>query len=85
MNKFSEIKKDSPIIIDTCIFMVGIEKLSAAKLTFSYEFKCNGDVVFLGKSTHCFLDLKGVPVLIEKRYPEFFADLKAIYEAGKPE
>ena len=26
MNKFSEIKKDFPIIIDTCIFMVGIEK-----------------------------------------------------------
>ena len=26
MNKFSEIKKDSPSIIDTCIFMVGIEK-----------------------------------------------------------
>lgn len=26
MNKFSEIKKESPIIIDTCIFMVGIEK-----------------------------------------------------------
>lgn len=26
MIKFSEIKKESPIIIDTCIFMVGIEK-----------------------------------------------------------
>ena len=26
MNKFSEINKDLPIIIDTCIFMVGIEK-----------------------------------------------------------
>lgn len=26
MNKFSEISTDSPIIIDTCIFMVGIEK-----------------------------------------------------------
>lgn len=26
MNKFSEIKKESPIIIDTCIFMVGIGK-----------------------------------------------------------
>ena len=26
MNKFFEIQKDSPIIIDTCIFMVGIEK-----------------------------------------------------------
>jgi hypothetical protein len=23
------------------------------------------------------------PVLIEKRYPEFFADLKGIYEAGQ--
>ena len=29
MNKFFEIKKDSPIIIDTCIFMVGIEKRQA--------------------------------------------------------
>ena len=26
MNKFFEIRKDDPIIIDTCIFMVGIEK-----------------------------------------------------------
>ena len=26
MNKFSEIKKDSPIIIDTCIFMAGMDK-----------------------------------------------------------
>lgn len=29
MNKFFEIQKDSPIIIDTCIFMVGIEKRQA--------------------------------------------------------
>lgn len=26
MNKFFEIRKDAPIIIDTCIFMVGIDK-----------------------------------------------------------
>ena len=26
MNKYFEIKKDSPIIIDTCIFMAGIDK-----------------------------------------------------------
>lgn len=31
MNKFSEIKKESLIIIDTCIFMVGIEKLGLDK------------------------------------------------------
>ena len=62
---------------------VGIEKLSAAKLTFSYEFTCEGEVVFVGKSTHCFLDTRGIPVLIEKRYPEFHAELKRIYLAGK--
>jgi acyl-CoA thioester hydrolase len=77
--------KKSTTFPDTIEIMVGIEKLSAAKLTFSYEFKCKGEVVFLGKSTHCFLDTRGVPVLIEKRYPDFFADLKAIYEAGKKE
>ena len=26
MNKYSEMQKDKPIIFDTCIFMVGIEK-----------------------------------------------------------
>ena len=26
MNNYLEIKKDTPIIIDTCIFMVGIDK-----------------------------------------------------------
>ena len=61
---------------------VGVEKLSPAKLTFKYEFTCNGEVVFLGKSTHCFLDTRGVPVLIEKRYPEFYADLKRIFDNG---
>ncbi len=75
--------KKSTTFPQTIEIMVGIEKLSAAKLTFSYEFKCEGDVVFLGKSTHCFLDTRGVPVLIEKRYPEFYADLKGIYEAGQ--
>ena len=63
--------------------MVGIEKLSAAKLTFSYEFKCKGEVVFLGKSTHCFLDANGRPVLIEKQYPKFYAELKEIADASK--
>ena len=77
--------KKSTTFPDTIEIMVGIEKLSAAKLTFSYEFKCKGEVVFLGKSTHCFLDSKGMPVLIERKYPEFFADLKEIYEAGKKE
>ncbi|SEP68154.1 acyl-CoA thioester hydrolase [Treponema bryantii] len=75
--------KKSTTFPQTIEVEVGIEKLSAAKLTFSYEFTCEGEVVFLGKSTHCFLDTRGVPVLIEKRYPEFYADLKRIYLAGQ--
>ncbi len=56
---------------------VKIEKLSAVKLVFAYEFKKDGEVVFTGKSSHCFLDEKGVPVILEKRYPKFYEDLKA--------
>lgn len=55
---------------------VSIEKLSAVKLIFAYEFSTRGEVVFTGKSSHCFLDEKGSPVILEKRYPKFYADLK---------
>ena len=58
--------------------MVTIEKLSAVKLTFNYEFKVNDELVFTGKSSHCFLDEKGAPVILEKRYPKFYEDLKNI-------
>lgn len=77
--------KKSTTFPDTISIMVGIEKLSAAKLTFSYEFKCKDELVFQGKSTHCFLDTKGRPVLIERQYPKFYAELKEIAEAGKKE
>ena len=77
--------KKSTTFPDTISIMVGIEKLSAAKLTFSYEFKCKDELVFQGKSTHCFLDTNGRPVLIERQYPKFYAELKEIAEAGKKE
>ena len=41
MNKFSEIKKESPIIIDTCIFMVGIEKLGLDNGQYTYWSYCD--------------------------------------------
>jgi len=52
-----------------------VEKLSAFKLTFGYIFTVNEEVVFTGTSSHCFLDEKG-PVMLEKRYPEMFAQFK---------
>ncbi len=57
---------------------VTVQKLSAVKLTLGYEFKCNDQVVFTAKSLHCFLDLKGAPVILEKRFPDFYNDLKAV-------
>ena len=66
---------------DVVSIMVTIEKLSAVKLTFSYEFRvggAEGELVFTGKSTHCFLDEKGAPVILEKRYPKFYEDLKKL-------
>lgn len=66
---------------DLVSIMVTIEKLSAVKLTFAYEFKVNDELVFTGKSSHCFLDEKGAPVILEKRYPKFYEDLKNIKES----
>ena len=54
------------------------QKLSAVKLTLAYEFKCKDQVVFTATSLHCFLDLKGAPVILEKRFPEFYNDLKSV-------
>ena len=68
---------------DLVTIKVSIEKLSAVKLTFAYVFKKGEEVVFTGKSSHCFLDEKGAPVILEKRYPKFYEDLKQIAAAGK--
>ena len=68
---------------DVVEIKVTIEKLSAVKLIFAYEFSTNGEVVFTGKSSHCFLDEKGSPVILEKRYPKFYEDLKKFFSEGK--
>lgn len=65
---------------DVVAISVSIEKLSAVKLVFGYEFRVGEEVVFTGKSSHCFLDEKGAPVILEKRYPKFYDDLKRISE-----
>ncbi|MBR1639962.1 MAG: acyl-CoA thioesterase [Treponema sp.] len=68
---------------DVISIEVSIEKLSAVKLIFAYVFKKGEEVVFTGKSSHCFLDEKGAPVILEKRYPKFYEDLKQIAATGK--
>lgn len=82
----------SPVISIECKFIqtttfpqeinifVSIEKISACKIIFAYDFKVNEKTVFEAKSSHCFLDEKGVPVIVEKRFPDFWNDLKRISE-----
>ena len=68
--------KKSTTFPDIIKIFVTIEKLSALKLIFHYDFKVEDELVFTGKSTHCFLDEEGRPVILEKRFPDFYADLK---------
>lgn len=51
------------------------EKCTAFKLTINYEMKVGDEVVFTGKSTHCFLDKTGKPIMLEKTFPEFYKAL----------
>lgn len=55
---------------------VYIEKVSAFKLSFGYIFKVDDEVVFTGISSHCFLDTNGTPVMLQKRYPELYAEFQ---------
>lgn len=61
---------------DDIYIYVRPEKLTAFKLTFSYDMKVKGETVFKGKSSHCFLDTDGKPVALEQSYPELYNALK---------
>ena len=69
--------KKSTKFADVVKILVKVEKLSGLKMVISYVFKLGDDVVCTATSTHCFLDLNGKPIFIEKSFPDFFAALKA--------
>lgn len=50
---------------------INLKKVSALKFTFEYIGRCNGNVVFTGESTHCFMQ-NGRPVKVAERYPALF-------------
>ena len=55
-----------------------VEKLTPCKVTFIYDFKHNDQTVCTAKSTHCFLDTNGRPVILEKQIPDFYNKLKEL-------
>jgi len=60
---------------DEIYVYVKTAKCMSFKLIISYEMKVNDEVVFTGKSSHCFLDSTGRPVSLEKSFPELYKKL----------
>lgn len=72
----------STTFADVVSISVSVEEFKAVRLKLYYEMKNADDqVVFDGHSEHCFLDVKGAPVRMNKLYPEFVEILKEYRKA----
>lgn len=57
---------------------ISVAELSRLKTKFEYRMTCNGVVVCVGTSLHCFLNANGRPVVIEDHFPEFYHALLTV-------
>lgn len=61
---------------DEIFIEVSIEEFKGVKLKLFYQMKNEaGDIVFEGRSSHCFLNKEGRPVRLNKEYPELYQAL----------
>jgi len=57
---------------------VRVESFNGVRLCIGYEMRNAADeLVFEGRSEHCFLDAEGRPVRMKKTLPDFYAALEA--------
>ncbi|MCR5733620.1 MAG: acyl-CoA thioesterase [Lachnospiraceae bacterium] len=72
---------------DTVEITVEVEEYTGAKLILSYIMLDVKDrkIVFRGRSTHCFLNKSGRPVILRNSFPEFDAKLKEMAAGEKHE
>lgn len=55
---------------------VVVEEFRGVRLKLQYTMtNSEGDLVFEGKSEHCFLNEQGLPMRMKKEYPEFYQTL----------
>ena len=59
-------------VISIHVFVV---EMSELKMTFGYEMRCKGALVFKGRSGHCFFE-GGRPIQLSVRYPGLYAMLQ---------
>ena len=50
---------------------VKMEEMSALKITFGYTMRMGDNVVFTGRSVHCFME-NGRPVKLAERFPQLY-------------
>ncbi len=61
---------------------VRVEDVSGVRFSFLYRMqKEDGTPVAKGRSVHCFLNEKGLPVRINRDYPEFYETLLKLRDA----
>lgn len=61
---------------------VGVQQFKGIRLTIGYTMTnaATGETVLTGKTTHCFTDRTGKPVILKKQFPEFDAKLKSLVQ-----
>lgn len=58
---------------------VTVEEFKGVKLILAYTMKNQaGDLVCQANSTHCFLNQKGMPIRLNKEFPEFYQTLMGL-------
>ena len=50
---------------------VKVEEMSVLKITFGYTMRMGDNVVFTGRSVHCFME-NGRPVMLKERFPQLY-------------
>lgn len=65
---------------DTIEVEISVAEMSKLKAKFAYKMTCNGRVVCMGTSLHCFLDRNGRPIAIEEHFPEFHQELLKLHQ-----
>ncbi len=66
---------------DTIRVETELTEFNGVKLKLQYVMRNEKDeIVFEGRSEHCFLNKEGYPLRMKKEYPEFFETLKRLLE-----
>ncbi len=76
--------KQTTTYADEIEIEVCVAAYTGVRLTLSYEMRNKADVTIVAtaSSVHCFIDEKGKPIALKKRFPDFDAVLKLTEQGG---